>query len=111
MIQPKAQDDSWQVVPNLWGAIVAEAGMMKSPVINAVSSLTAKAYRSYLRKWISPRWGKYLVADLAKPQLRSAIEAWLADLAETGKLAPKIVRSIGSLMRLIFRRAVKWGYL
>jgi integrase len=32
-------------------------------------------------------------------------------LAETGKLAPKIVRSIGSLMRLIFRRAVKWGYL
>lgn len=38
MIQPKAKDDSWQVVPNLWGAIVAEAGMMKSPVINAVTA-------------------------------------------------------------------------
>ncbi len=76
-----------------------------------ISSLTAKAYRSYLRRWISPRWGKYPIADLAKPQLRSSIEAWLADLSESGKLAPKTVRSIGSLMRLIFRRAVKWGYL
>ena len=76
-----------------------------------ISALTAKAYHSYLRKWISPRWGKYLVADLARPQLRSAMEAWLADLAETGKLAPKTVHSIGSLMRLIFRRAVKWSYL
>jgi integrase len=76
-----------------------------------ISSLTAKAYRSYLRRWISPRWGKYPIADLGKPQLRSAMEAWLADLSESGKLAPKTVRSIGSLMRLIFRRAVKWGYL
>lgn len=37
MIQPKALDDLWVVVPNLWGAIVAEAGMMKSPVIKAVT--------------------------------------------------------------------------
>jgi integrase len=28
-----------------------------------------------------------------------------------GRLAPKTVRSLGSLMRLIFRPAVKWGYL
>ena len=76
-----------------------------------ISTLTAKAYRSYLRRWISPRWGKYFIADLAKPQLRSAMEAWLADLSKPGKLAPKTVRSIGSLMRLIFRRAVKWGYI
>jgi integrase len=76
-----------------------------------ISTLTAKAYRSYLRRWISPRWGKYSIAELAKPQLRSAMEGWLADLCESGKLAPKTVRSIGSLMRLIFRRAVKWGYL
>ena len=76
-----------------------------------ISTLTAKAYRSYLHRWISPRWGKYSIADLAKPQLRSAMETWLADLCQSGKLAPKTVRSIGSLMRLIFRRAVKWGYL
>jgi hypothetical protein len=39
------------------------------------------------------------------------MDAWLADLCESGKLAPKTVRGVGSLMRLIFRRAVKWGYL
>jgi integrase len=76
-----------------------------------ISTLTAKSYRSYLRRWICPRWGKYLITDLAKPQLRSSMEAWLTDLCESGKLAPKTVRGIGSLMRLIFRRAVKWGYL
>ncbi|HEY2470150.1 MAG TPA: YfjI family protein [Terracidiphilus sp.] len=37
-IQPKALDDSWEVVPNLWGAVVADAGMMKSPVIKAVTA-------------------------------------------------------------------------
>lgn len=76
-----------------------------------ISSLTAKAYRSYLRGWICPRWGNYLITDLAKPQLRSSIEAWLSELCQTGKLAPKSVRSIGSLLRLVFRQSVKWGYL
>jgi hypothetical protein len=47
MIQPKALDDGWEVVPNLWGAIVAEAGMMKSPVIKAVTG-PAKAVE---REW------------------------------------------------------------
>ena len=49
MIQPKALDDSWVVVPNLWGAIVADAGMMKSPVIKAVTS----AAQSVEKRWRS----------------------------------------------------------
>jgi len=76
-----------------------------------ITALTAKAYRSYIRRWISPRWNKYIVTDFNKPQLRSAVEAWLAELCESNTLAPKTVRGIGSLMRLIFRRAVKWGYV
>ena len=32
VIQPKAQDD-WQVVPNLWGAIVGRPGVKKSPAL------------------------------------------------------------------------------
>jgi len=76
-----------------------------------ISSLTAKSYRSYIRVWIRPRWDKYQITEFTKPPVRSAIKSWLADLAHSGKLAPKTVRSIGSLMRLIFRRAVKWGYL
>ena len=36
-IQPKVNDDSWIVVPNLWGAIVAPPGMLKSPVISTIT--------------------------------------------------------------------------
>src|SRR5262249_38789040 len=32
VIQPKAHDTSWVVVPNLWGGIIAPPGFMKSPV-------------------------------------------------------------------------------
>ena len=37
VIQPKARDASWAVVPNLWGGIIAPPGFMKSPVIQAAS--------------------------------------------------------------------------
>jgi hypothetical protein len=37
VIQPKAHDNAWLVVPNLWGGIVAPPGFMKSPVIQAVT--------------------------------------------------------------------------
>ncbi len=37
MIRPKAIDDSWAVTPNLWGAIVAPPGFMKSPVLHSVT--------------------------------------------------------------------------
>ncbi len=33
VIQPKAKDTGWVVVPNLWGGIIAPPGFMKSPVI------------------------------------------------------------------------------
>lgn len=37
MIQPKAVDSSWVVIPNLWGGIIAPPGLMKSPVISAIT--------------------------------------------------------------------------
>jgi hypothetical protein len=49
VIQPKAADASWTVVPNLWGAIVASPGTMKSPVI---STITAPA-RAIEEEWRS----------------------------------------------------------
>jgi hypothetical protein len=33
VIQPKAHDTSWVVVPNLWGGIIGPPGFMKSPVM------------------------------------------------------------------------------
>ena len=37
IIQPKAHDTGWVVVPNLWGGIIAPPGFMKSPVIQAAT--------------------------------------------------------------------------
>jgi Protein of unknown function (DUF3987) len=37
VIQPLANDTSWGVTPNLWGAVIAEPGLKKSPVIQAVA--------------------------------------------------------------------------
>ena len=37
IIQPKANDTGWVVVPNLWGGIIAPPGFMKSPVIQAAT--------------------------------------------------------------------------
>jgi hypothetical protein len=38
VIQPKAQDSSWLVTPNLWGGIIGPSGFLKSPVLNAVAA-------------------------------------------------------------------------
>jgi hypothetical protein len=36
LIQPKRDDTTWIVVPNLWGGVVAPPGAMKSPVLTAM---------------------------------------------------------------------------
>jgi putative DNA primase/helicase len=36
VIEPKANDTGWVVVPNLWGGIIAPPGYLKSPVIQNV---------------------------------------------------------------------------
>lgn len=49
-IMPKANDD-WTVIPNLWGAVVAPPGYMKSPalaeVMRPLHRLEQEAYASY----------------------------------------------------------------
>ena len=37
LIQPKRADSSWVETPNLWGAIVAPPGMLKSPLISCIT--------------------------------------------------------------------------
>jgi hypothetical protein len=36
LIRPKQEDTTWEVVPNLWGGVVAPPGAMKSPVLSAM---------------------------------------------------------------------------
>jgi hypothetical protein len=49
IIQPKKNDHSWTVTPNLWGGIIAPPGMMKSPVISSLTA-PARAIESELRQ-------------------------------------------------------------
>jgi putative DNA primase/helicase len=49
VIQPKQNDDTWIVVPNLWGGIVAPPGMLKTPVL-ACMTQSARAIESEWRE-------------------------------------------------------------
>lgn len=75
----------------------------------------ARSYRSIIGKWVRPRWGALQLADFDELNVRCAVEEWLASLLRSEQnpagLAPKSVRGIWSLMKLMFRKAVKWGYL
>jgi hypothetical protein len=48
LIQPKAKDYLWKVVPNLWGALVARPSMKKSPAIAEITK-PAHAIEALLR--------------------------------------------------------------
>ena len=85
-IQPKANDDTWTDNPRLWGAIVGDPSMLKTPILKATTApidrLEAKAridhvgaeraYRSAVKAWkdagsdpatepLSPRLERYMV--------------------------------------------------
>jgi len=81
----------------------------------AMSFQTAGSYRSMLSKYVLARWESYRVSEFDRSQVRASIEQWLASLQRsTGNsagLAPKTVRHIFSTMKLVFKFAVKWGYL
>jgi putative DNA primase/helicase len=49
VIQPKRNDHTWTVVPNLWGGIVAPPGMLKSPVLTSMTQ-PARAIESEWRQ-------------------------------------------------------------
>lgn len=51
VIQPKANDTSWVVVPNLWGGIIAPPGFMKSPVITATTRPLVQIQAEWRREY------------------------------------------------------------
>jgi integrase len=75
----------------------------------------ARSYRSVVTKYVSPRWEEYNVVRFERTEVRASIEEWLRSLLRSNRnpkgLAPKTVRSIFVVMKLIFKFAVKWGYL
>jgi putative DNA primase/helicase len=61
-IQPKHADQTWVVVPNLWGGIVASPGQKKSPAISAIMAPL---------RAIEAGWRQQQEADLVEYGLQS----------------------------------------
>lgn len=77
-IRPK-QNDSWTVVPNIWGAAVAGPGRMKSPAISAAMAplhrLDRQAQAEYQQQYVrhvGETFGRKLNADVLKKKLSSS---------------------------------------
>jgi integrase len=75
----------------------------------------AKSYRSVLRWYVLPRWEELNVSEFARPEVRARVEQWLWSLLRSARnpngLAPKTVRTVFNVMKLVFKFGVKWGYL
>jgi putative DNA primase/helicase len=81
VIQPKRNDHTWSVVPNLWGGIVAPPGMLKSPVLSCMTQ-PARAIESEWRK-------AYEDADLDYKSAQEMHDLRLAAWKEQFKAAAK----------------------
>lgn len=105
-IRPKRQDD-WQVVPNLWGAIVGRPGVMKSPALSEVmkpldrlaiiaGDLHAEAMREHEIKFkLEGMTGKVAEAQAQKLVAKgniSGAEQLLMDAADAEGNAPPPLR-------------------
>lgn len=75
----------------------------------------ANNYRGQIKRWVIPRWKKYLVSDFERPEICEAAEDWFRSLRRSPEnptgLAPKTVRVIFATMGQLMKFAVRWGYL
>jgi putative DNA primase/helicase len=88
VIQPKANDSSWKVVPNLWGGIVGPPGYLKSPVIQSITAPLVqiqnewrREYDDDLRTYVSESEEHVLRVSAWKEQFKAA--------SKSGKAAPE----------------------
>lgn len=72
LIQPKPNDYSWLVVPNLWGAIIGPPGFMKSPVLRSTTLPLMKIEEV----WRAEHENAAEEYESAKEQAELANQAW-----------------------------------
>ena len=82
--KPKQHDD-WTVVPNLWGGIVAPPGAMKSPAMDAVTSLLVKLEEEQREEYESIRQSIELENELIEEKRKALIEQLKAAEREKAK--------------------------
>ena len=88
VIQPKAHDTSWIVVPNLWGGIIAPPGFMKSPVIQAITR-PLNQIQSDWRKEHEEELKEYARAKEEYDLRRAAWRDQFKQSAKKGRMAPE----------------------
>jgi integrase len=70
---------------------------------------TKDNYRSYLRKWIIPRWG-----DVGLEEVKAvAVEDWLSTLKKPNRnpLAPGSKKKIRDLMHVLYAHAIRYEWI
>jgi integrase len=72
----------------------------ETTITDGLSFSTAAGYQSRLKKYVRPRWGNILLADVRALEVRS----WLMSL----QLTPKTRGHIRALMHLLFEHAMLW---
>jgi putative DNA primase/helicase len=93
VIYPKTKDN-WEVIPNLWGCLIAPPGSMKSPALSSVlkpiQNLAVKAREEFLEA-TQKMEGEKLVAkteiEALKDALKSAVKQGKQDLIAERKRA------------------------
>jgi hypothetical protein len=94
-LRPKRYDD-WQVVPNLWGALIGAPGSMKSPLLFAIlkplKRLEAQAREAYEEAYAA--FELYtLVKEVEVKVLKKALEKKATEVAD-GKADPSAMEAI-----------------
>ncbi|MFK7826136.1 MAG: DUF3987 domain-containing protein [Oligoflexales bacterium] len=91
VVCPKSEDD-WQIVPNLWGCLIAPPGSMKSPAMSAVlkpiQQLAVKAREDFLsenKRIQSEKVVAKAEIDALKDALKSAVKQGNQTIVEEKK--------------------------
>jgi putative DNA primase/helicase len=103
IIQPKAKDTGWIEVPNLWGAIIGEPGVLKSPAISAVAGHVEQIEKEWredflkqLKEWKDgKREGRADDSEKPKPRrliLNDATYEKVQDVMSENRLGTIVIR-------------------
>src|SRR5262249_47892364 len=71
-MQPKAEDTSWVVTPNLWGAVIAPPGYLKSPVQRQIT----KSLEDIEKEWRDEFEQEEKAFALKERESKLAWQAW-----------------------------------
>jgi integrase len=64
---------------------------------------TCDVYRGYIKRWISPRWDDYKIADIKTAE----VESWLRSIDRADGTKVKI----RNLMATLFNHAIRWEFI